>query len=130
MGQGRKKLPENAHRELTDRTIGAAMSVSNELGIGFLEKVYENALRIELKDQGLSVEQQKSLEVVYKGEPVGDYVADLIVDDTVIIELKCADSISKAHNAQLLNYLKATGIRVGLLFNFGTPRLGIRRLVF
>lgn len=126
----RQALPKNYRRELTDRIIGAAMTVSNELGIGFLEKVYENALLMELSDLGVEAEQQQPIEVTYKGATVGDFIADLIVDKTVIIELKCADTIARTHEAQLLNYLRATGIRIGLLLNFGTPRLGIRRLVF
>ena len=125
-----KPLPEDAHRELTDKIIGGAMEVSNTLGIGFLEKVYENALAIELEELGLDVQQQKSIQVKYKDRMVGEYVADLIVDGIVVIELKSVDKIAKAHEAQLLNYLKATGLRIGLILNFGTPRLGIRRLVF
>ena len=125
-----QKLEEGAHGELTDQIIGAGMNVSNALGIGFLEKVYENAMVIELKEQGLSVEQQKPIKVTYKDQVVGEYVADLLVADTVIVELKSVDRIASAHEAQLLNYLRATGIRIGLILNFGTPRMGIRRMVF
>ena len=129
-GEMREPLQVDAHKSLTDKIIGGAMCVSNTLGIGFLERVYENALVIELEEMGLAVEQQKSIQVKYKDRVVGDYVADLIVEGVVTIELKSVDAISKAHEAQLLNYLKATGVRVGLILNFGTPRLGIRRLVF
>ena len=118
------------HKELTDRIIGAGMTVSNALGIGFLEKVYENAMVIELSELGLSVEQQKPIKVHYKDQIVGEYYADLLVENTVLIELKSVDRIAAAHEAQILNYLKATGIRIGLILNFGTPRMGIRRLVF
>ena len=104
-------------------------TVSNELGVGFLEKVYENALFIELVKQGLRVEKQKSILVTYRGEIVGEYVADLIVGDCVIIELKAVKTLDRIHQAQLLNYLKATGIRTGLLLNFGTSRIGIKRMV-
>jgi len=125
----REPLPADAHKSLTGKIIGGAMYVSNALGIGFLERVYENALVLDLEELGLAVEQQKSIQVKYKDKVVGDYVADLIVEGVVIVELKSVDSIAKAHEAQLLNYLKATSIRVGLILNFGT-RLGISRLVF
>ena len=114
---------------ITEKIIGCAYAVGNELGVGFLEKVYENALLIELAKQGLHVEQQKRISVTYGGQVVGDYIADLIVEDAVIIEIKSAKSIERIHQAQLLNYLKATGIHTGLLLNFGTTRLGIKRMV-
>lgn len=127
---GQEQLPKDAHRNLTDKIIGAAISVSNELGIGFLEQVYERALEIELEELGLDVSRQQAIPVSYKGKHIGLYYADLLVEDSVVIELKAIDSIARAHEAQLLNYLRATGTRVGLILNFGTPRLGIRRLVF
>jgi len=108
------------HTDVTERIIGAAYEVHNVLGFGFLEKVYENALAIELREQGLSVQQQEPVQVFYKGHLVGDYVADLIVEDKVIVELKAVKLLDKAHEVQLVNYLKAGGIEVGLLLNFGS----------
>jgi len=115
--------------QITEKIIGCAYAVSNELGVGFLEKVYENALLIEMEKNGLHVEQQKHVSVTYGGQVVGDYIADLIVEGSVIIELKSVKSIERIHQAQLLNYLKATGIHAGLLLNFGTVRLGIKRML-
>jgi len=116
--------------ELTQCIIGCAMRVSNTLGTGFLEKVYENALAVELAREGLNFQQQFSLEVVYEGVVVGYFVCDILIEDRVILELKACRVIEEVHQAQLLNYLKATGVRVGLILNFGTPRLGIKRMVF
>ncbi len=107
------------HEELTNIIIGAFYKVYNTLGYGFLEKVYENSLKIELQRHGLRVQQQKHIKVHYEGLEVGDYFADLLVEDLVIIELKAAEGICEEHEAQLLNYLKATDVEVGLLFNFG-----------
>lgn len=120
---------ELLHKELTEQIIKAFYQVYNTLSYGFLEKVYENALAFELKAAGLRVEQQKQLKVYYENQLVGDYFADLIVEDLVIIELKVADSIAPAHEAQLLNYLKATTVEIGLLLNFG-PKATFRRKVF
>ncbi len=114
---------------LTEKIIGAAYSVANQLGSGFLEKVYENAMSVELKLQGLKVEQQKSIKVYYKDIVVGDYIADLMIDDTVIVELKSVKALADIHKAQLLNYLRATKKTVGLLINFGNPRVEIRRIL-
>lgn len=108
------------HTDVTERIIGAAYEVHNELGFGFLEKVYENALAIELQEQGLSVRQQEPVQVFYKGHLVGDYVADLVVEDKVVVELKAVKLLDKAHEVQLVNYLKATRMEVGLLLNFGS----------
>jgi len=105
---------------LTKTIIGCAFKVHNALGAGFLEKVYENALRIELLKQGLQVKQQEPIQVYYEGQVVGSYYADLWVEDRVIIELKAVRSLSKAHEVQLVNYLTATGIDTGLLLNFGS----------
>ena len=105
------------------------MRVSNKLGVGFLEKVYENALAIELKKINLKVEQQCSVKVYYDAIPVGDYCADLIINSSVIVELKASKVIDNIHEAQILNYLRASQIRIGLILNFGTPRLGIRRFI-
>ena len=114
---------------LTEKIIGAAYSVANILGFGFLEKVYENALAVELRGLGLKVEQQKSISVFYKGVNVGDYIADLMIEDTVLIELKSVKTLSDIHKAQLLNYLTATKKSVGLLINFGSPRVEIKRVL-
>jgi GxxExxY protein len=106
--------------DLTRTIIGCAYKVHNTLGPGFLEKVYENALRIELEKQGLEVKQQEPINVTYEGQVVGEYYADLWVDERVVIELKAAHSLVKEHEVQLVNYLSATGIESGLLLNFGS----------
>ena len=108
---------------------GCVYEVFKHLGCGFLEKVYENALLEELKEQGLSARSQVPIKVIYKKEVVGEYFADIVVEDSVILELKAQQKISKIHEAQLLNYLKATNIRVGMLVNFAFPRATIKRLV-
>lgn len=115
---------------ITERVIGCAMTVSNALGCGFLERVYEAALAHELRKAGLAVQLQHPVWVLYDGVIVGEYRADLVVENSVIVEVKAAKAIDRIHEAQVLNYLKATRLKVGLLLNFGTPRLGIRRLVF
>ena len=114
---------------LTERVIGCAMKVSNTLGAGFLEKVYENALLFELQQNGLNAVAQQTLKVRYQGVVVGEYCADIVVNGCVLLELKAAKAIDETHQAQLLNYLKATGLKVGLILNFGTPRLGIKRMI-
>jgi GxxExxY protein len=115
--------------EVTERVIGCAYAVSNVLGTGFLEKVYENALVHEIRKSGLHVEQQHHVRVVYDGVVVGDFVVDLLVEDRVLLELKAAKAVDSSHVAQCLNYLRATGLEVCLLLNFGESRLGIKRLV-
>ena len=107
------------HKELTGSILKLFYEVYNELGHGFLEKVYQNALYTELKNNGFEVEAQKQIKVYYKNVEVGEYYADLIVNDKVILELKATESITEAHEFQLLNYLKSTNIEVGLLLNFG-----------
>jgi GxxExxY protein len=107
------------YREITELIIGCSYKVYKTLGAGFLEKVYENAMVIELKDKGLKVSTQHPIKVFYHDQIIGEYYADLLVEDRVIVELKAVSDLSKAHEVQLLNYLKATGIRVGLLINFG-----------
>ncbi|GIZ08666.1 GxxExxY protein [Flavobacterium sp. UMI-01] len=107
------------HEDLTDIIIKTFYEVYNELGQGFLEKVYQNALYIELKNKELAVEPQKRIAVYYKGQQVGDYIADLIVEDKIILELKAAESIVIEFENQILNYLRATDCEVGLLLNFG-----------
>ena len=104
---------------LTDKILKAFYKVFNTLGYGFLEKVYENALVFELCEMGLRVEQQKKIVVYYRGQVVGEYFADLLVENAVVVEIKAAEQIVDAHKAQLLNYLKATPFEVGLLLNFG-----------
>jgi GxxExxY protein len=113
---------------ITEKIIGCAMKVSNVLGCGFLEKVYENALVIELEKNGLIAQQQRSLFVYYDGLVVGQYTVDILVCSKVILELKAVSSIDVIHMAQLLNYLKASQLQIGLILNFGTPRLEIKRL--
>ena len=109
--------------------IGCAFNVSNTLGSGFLEKVYENALAIEFKKRDLSFRQQYPITIHYDDVVVGDYVADFLVDDRVLVELKAVQALSKIHEAQCLNYLTGSGHFVCLLFNFGTPKIEIKRLV-
>jgi GxxExxY protein len=107
------------HEEKTDKIIGAFYKVYNNLGYGFLERVYQNALLIELRKLGLLCETEKPIKVYYDGELVGDYRADIVVDNCIIIENKAAESLAEEHEFQLINYLKATEIEVGLLLNFG-----------
>jgi len=114
---------------LAETVIGAAFEVSNVLGAGFLEKVYENALLHELQLRGLKAEAQKPIGVTYKGKSVGDYVPDVLVDDHLIVELKCVDALLPEHLAQCLNYLKATGLRLALLLNFQRPKVEVKRVV-
>ena len=115
---------------ITEKIIGCVHRVSNTLGSGFLEKVYENALAIELRESGLNVEQQHAIKVFYNNALVGDFAADLLVENCVIVELKAAKTLDDVHSAQCLNYLKATGLKVCLLVNFGRPRADIKRIVF
>ncbi len=117
------------HGGTTDLIIKSFYHVYNSLGYGFLEKVYENALRVSLTKGGLAVAQQWPIVVEFEGEKVGDYFADLVVGDSVIVEVKVAEAIAPDHEAQLINYLKATGYQVGLLLNFG-PNAEFRRKVF
>ena len=121
---------EERKDRVTEAIIGCAMRVSNTLGAGFLEKVYENALAYEITQTGLKVDQQAPLTVRYRGVVVGEYAADLLVGGRVIVELKAVQALDGIHQAQLMNYLRATGIKTGLLLNFGTPRLQIKRIVF
>jgi GxxExxY protein len=116
------------HIELTEKIIGCAYKVYNQLGTGFLEKIYENALMIELRKAGLSAQQQYPVKVYYDGVIIGDHVADIMVEDKVIIELKAVNQLVRAHEVQLVNYLKATGLEVGLLINFG-DKITIKRRV-
>ncbi|HET6603698.1 MAG TPA: GxxExxY protein [Xanthomonadaceae bacterium] len=117
------------NRLLSERVIGCALTVSGALGHGFLERVYEEALSVELRASGIVHERQKAVTVQYRGRPVGEYCCDLIVEDRLLVEVKAVSALSASHDAQLMNYLKATGLTAGLLLNFGTPKLGIRRIV-
>ena len=119
---------EYKHEEITRRIINAAHTVHNQLGYGFLEKVYHNALIIELKKTGLLVESQKPISVKYDNQVVGEYFADVVVDKKVIIEVKAADRHNRLFEAQLLNYLKGSGLQVGLIINFGTS-VEVKRMV-
>ena len=107
------------YKEITDRILKGFFEVYNELGDGFLESVYENALFIVLKGYDLTIERQKNIPVIFRGNVIGDFKADLIVEGSVIVELKAVRTLDSAHEAQLINYLKATNIEVGLLINFG-----------
>ncbi len=116
------------YQEITQVIIGCAYEVYNTLGHGFLEKVYENALTIKLREKKLTAEQQHPIEVRFQGTVVGEYTADILVENKVIVELKACSELSKAHEVQLVHYLKATGIKVGLLINFGEQIKVIRRV--
>lgn len=113
---------------LTERIIAAAFAVSNELGHGFLESVYKNAFVEELLANDLHGVMERPFPIHYRGKLVGRFIADLVVEDTVIVEFKAIDALTKAHQAQVLNYLKASRLPIGLLFNFGQPRVEIRRV--
>ena len=117
------------HSDLTKQIIGAFFDVYNSLGYGFLEKVYENALTIELRERGFKVEQQKPIRVYYHQQLVGEYFADLLINDLIILELKAASSITQAHQTQVTNYLKATKYEVELILNFG-PKPSHKRKAF
>jgi GxxExxY protein len=117
------------HEEITSQIIAAFYAVYNKLGYGFLEKVYENALILELRKAGLKVLQQVPIEVCYDGQPVGEYFADLLVEDKVILEVKATEALIKAHENQLVNYLKATRLELGLVLNFG-PEPQFKRKIF
>ena len=123
------KQEDFLYKDLTFKIIGIAMEVHRELGFGFLEKVYENALMIAFRLAGIKVVQQAAIKVYYRGEIVGEYVADILVEDKVIIELKSQDKITDVHRAQTLNYLKATNLKVALILNFGKRSLEHERLV-
>jgi GxxExxY protein len=117
------------HKELTEKLIGCAYRVYNRMGLGFLESVYEKCMIIELRKVGLDTESQKPIRVQYDGEVVGDFVADILVNDTVILELKSVRKLVEAHEVQLVNSLVATGELVGLLINFGETRVEVKRKV-
>lgn len=116
------------HQELTKSIIGIYYDIYNELGYGFLEKVYHKAMLIELKKRGYSIESEKKVNVYYKNEIVGEYVPDIIINEAIIVELKCVEYLIETHENQLLNYLKATNCEVGLLLNFGKDPQFIRKI--
>lgn len=119
---------EYQYEQLTKQIINAAYTVHNTLGYGFLEKIYHNSLLVELKKRDLKVETQKPITVFYSGQAVGDYFIDLVVDGKVIVEVKSVDNYNNLFEAQLLNYLKATELKVGLILNFG-PSVQVKRMV-
>jgi GxxExxY protein len=121
-------MVEYKHKELTGEIINAAHTVHNELGYGFLEKVYHKSLFIELSKRGYSVEFEKPIEVRYDNQIVGEFFADLLVENKVVVEVKAADKYASVFEAQLLNYLKAIGLEVGLIINFG-PSVEVKRMV-
>ena len=127
-----KRSPEERRallNRITERIIGCAYAVSNALGCGFLEKVYENALVHELPEAGLHVSQQHPVSIQYNGVSVGEYIADILVDERVVVETKAVKALGDVHVAQCMNYLKATGLKVCLLLNFGAPKVDTRRIV-
>jgi GxxExxY protein len=123
------ELQETKHKDLTDKIIKVFYRVYGKLGYGFLEKVYENAMLIELKKEGIRASPQFPIKVSYENEVVGEYFADILVNDQVVVEVKAAKTLSAENEAQLLNYLKATDLEVGLLLNFG-PKPEIKRKTF
>ncbi len=120
---------EDRLNELSEKIIGSAFEVSNILGAGFLEKVYENALNVELNLRGLKTFQQAPLKVYYKSELVGDYIADIMVEDEILVEIKAVKDFDDIHMAQCLNYLRITGLKLCLLINFSKTRIEIKRIV-
>ncbi len=122
-------MDEDALNRLSRPVIGCALTVASGLGVGFAEKVYANSLAHELRKAGLAAVQQRRISVWWDGIIVGEYAADLLVEDALLVELKAVKALDDSHRGQCLNYLKATGLRLCLLLNFGTPRLEIRRVV-
>jgi GxxExxY protein len=116
------------HEELTDKALGACFEVARELGAGFLETVYEKALLVALRQKGIQAQAQTPLLVKFRGVTVGEFFADILVENKLIMELKAVSALRPEHQAQVINYLKATGIEVGLLVNFGNPKLEYKRL--
>jgi GxxExxY protein len=123
-------MGEIVYKELSYQIMAAVFEVHNTLGFGFLEKVYERALLKELCLRKIPVEAQKEIEVFYKGDEIGTYFADLVVNNEILLELKAVETLSNIHKAQVLNYLKATDLKLGLLINFGRERVQYERLVF
>jgi GxxExxY protein len=123
-------MDANERESLVKTVIGAAYEVSNVLGPGFLEKVYERALLRELASRGLKATSQVVFQITYKNQCVGDYIADLVVEDQLIVEVKCAECLSNQHLAQCINYLKASGLELALLINFQRPKVEWRRVIY
>ncbi len=121
---------ELLHKEITEQIIGAAIEVWKELRYGFLEKVYQRSMKVELEMRGLKAELEASIKVYYKGHLVGEFQSDLLINDCVIVELKVAEQYNPRDEAQLLNELKATGIKVGMLINFGRQKVEFKRFVY
>jgi GxxExxY protein len=128
MNADERRSEQDRMNLLTKRVIRCAFTVSNTLGCGFLEKVYENALAHELRKAGLKVEQQHAITVYYDGQVVGEYAADLLVEGSLLVELKAVKELDDIHLAQCLNYLRATNLRLCLLMNFAKPKVHIRRI--
>ena len=116
------------YEELTGKFLSVCFEVSNELGCGFLESVYQKALLLALQDAGIKAEPQVQLHVFFRGQVVGEFYADLVVEGIILVELKAVKALAPEHTAQVINYLKATGLEVGFLVNFGNPKLEYRRL--
>ncbi len=116
------------HKEITERIIEACYEVANELGAGFLESVYEKALLVALREKGIDAASQVPMAVSFRGQDVGEFFADIIVESKVVVEVKAVKRLLPEHSAQVINYLKATGMEVGLLVNFGGPKVEIKRL--
>lgn len=125
----KQKKTKYKYSKITEKIIESTFNVYNTLGYGFLEKVYENALIVELRNKKLNVEAQKPIKVFYKDKLVGEYIVDIIVEGKVIVEVKSVNSLNKIHEVQLVNYLKATKLEVGLLINFG-EEMKIKRKIF
>lgn len=117
------------HKDLSYQIIGLAMQAHSKLGYGFLEKIYENAMMVLLRQEGIQTKQQEPITVYFEGQVVGDYYADIVVENKIILELKVAEKIIDVHKAQALNYLKATGLKLAIILNFGKERLEYERLV-
>jgi len=116
------------HEQLTGKILSAAFAVSKELGHGFPENIYEKAMLMALRQAGLAAESQYAIKVKFRGELIGNYAADLVVENKVLIELKAVKALAPEHQAQVVNYLKASGLEVGLLINFGVPKIEYKRL--
>ncbi len=123
------RVLDESINKITSKVVGCSFTVSNRLGCGFLEKVYENALAIELRKAGLRVDQQYGIPVYYDGNVVGEFVADLLVENVVLVELKCVKVLTDLHTAQCLNYLAGTGLDICLLLNFYHPKVDVDRIL-
>jgi GxxExxY protein len=121
-------VAQHIHSDLTEVILGCCFDIMNELGIGFIEKIYKNALFVAIKEKGLKIETEKRFKVMFRGCKIGVYIADLVVAESVIVEVKCCESLLGEHQAQLINYLKVSGILVGLLVNFGKRKVKFKRL--